>query len=65
MLFGTTIFLAQGLQYRHAASYSIVTETGNDNSANIMQTDMCQKLPKMAIIMVSVGTKRSVCYSVW
>jgi hypothetical protein len=38
MLF-TTMILAQGAPVSpYAASYSIVTETGNDNSANIMQT---------------------------
>jgi hypothetical protein len=38
MLFGTTMILAQGAPVSYTASYSIVTETGNDNSANIMQT---------------------------
>jgi hypothetical protein len=49
----------------YAASYSIVTETGNDNS-NIMQTGdkHVWSYPRWPF-MVSVGTKRSVCYPVW
>jgi hypothetical protein len=39
MLFGTTTgFGSRAPVSPYAASYSIVTETGNDNSANIMQT---------------------------
>jgi hypothetical protein len=51
----------------YAANYSIVTETGNNNSANIMQTGdkHVQKLPKMAIIMVSVGIKTKRLLPVW
>jgi hypothetical protein len=65
MLFGTTMILAQGAPVSpYAANYSIVTETGNDNSANIMQTGdkHVQKLPK-TVIMVS-GIKNEACYPV-
>jgi hypothetical protein len=69
MLFGTTLVLAQGAPVSpYAASYSIVTETGNDNSANIMQTGD-KHVSEVTQDGHNYGfggyKKRSVCYSVW
>jgi hypothetical protein len=64
----TTMILAQGAPVSpYAANYSIVTETGNDNSANIMQTGdkhVCE-VTQDGHNYGFVGIKRSVCYSVW
>jgi hypothetical protein len=59
MLFGTTMILAQGAPVSsNAANYSIVTETGNNNSANIMQTgDKHVQVTQDGQIMVLVGIK--------